>query len=97
MGPDGKCYVCNNGGFSWTTEADGFLRPTGRALDYTGGSIQRVDLETGAVETVSEALQVAGVHLPPDKYAAAVAVVYQVIAAGEPPGDLVPRLLTLSR
>lgn len=52
---------------------------------------------TGAVETVSEALQVAGVRLPPDKYAAAVAVVYQVIAAGEPPGDLVPRLLTLSR
>ncbi len=52
MGPDGKCYVCNNGGFSWTTEPDGLMRPTGRAQDYASGSIQRVDLETGAVETV---------------------------------------------
>ena len=28
MGPDGLCYVCNNGGFSWRTD-DGFTRPTG--------------------------------------------------------------------
>ena len=50
IGPDGKCYLCNNGGFSWTTGDDGFSRPTGRAEDYRGGSIQRVDLETGEVE-----------------------------------------------
>ncbi len=51
LGPDGHCYVCNNGGFSWRTD-DGFTRPTGAAADYKGGSIQRVDLSTGAVETL---------------------------------------------
>lgn len=51
IGPDGHCYVCNNGGFAWRTDA-GFSRPTGAASDYRGGSIQRVDLATGAVETL---------------------------------------------
>ncbi len=50
IGPDGKCYVCNNGGFNWITEPDGFLRPHGRADNYEKGGIQRVDLESGAVE-----------------------------------------------
>lgn len=49
IGPDGYCYVCNNGGFSWTTN-DGFTRPTGEAKDYKGGYIQRVCIETGEVE-----------------------------------------------
>jgi len=52
IGPDGHCYICNNGGFSWRTHDDGFLRPTGTPDDYTGGSIQRVNLSTGAVETL---------------------------------------------
>lgn len=52
VGPDGKCYVCNNGGFNWIHAEDGFARPHGRADAYTGGSIQRVDLETGVVETL---------------------------------------------
>jgi gluconolactonase len=51
LGPDGHCYVCNNGGFSWRTD-EGFKRPTGAAADYRGGAIQRVNLETGAVETL---------------------------------------------
>jgi gluconolactonase len=51
LGPDGHCYVCNNGGFSWRTD-DGFTRPTGEAADYTGGSIQRVNLAQGKVETL---------------------------------------------
>lgn len=51
LGPDGHCYVCNNGGFSWRTD-NGFTRPTGPAADYAGGSIQRVNLSTGAVETL---------------------------------------------
>lgn len=50
VGPDGKCYVCNNGGFNWIHADDGFVRPHGRADNYAGGSIQRVDLATGAVE-----------------------------------------------
>jgi gluconolactonase len=52
LGPDGKVYVCNNGGFRWLTQADSYLRPIGIAEEYTGGSIQRVDLATGAVETL---------------------------------------------
>jgi len=51
IGPDGHCYVCNNGGFNWRTDA-GFTRPTGAAADYQGGAIQRVDLASGAVETL---------------------------------------------
>ncbi len=50
IGPDGACYVCNNGGFNWITEADGFLRPHGRADDYEKAGIQRVDLATGKAE-----------------------------------------------
>jgi gluconolactonase len=49
LGPDGHCYVCNNGGFSWRTD-HGFTRPTGAAADYAGGSIQRVNLATGAID-----------------------------------------------
>lgn len=52
MGPDNQVYVCNNGGFNWITEADGYLRPHGRADAYSGGSIQRVDLASGKVETL---------------------------------------------
>ena len=51
IGPDGLCYVCNNGGFTWRTD-DGFTRPTGISTDYAGGSIQRVDLSSGSVETL---------------------------------------------
>lgn len=52
VGPDGICYVCNNGGFNWIHAKDGHARPHGRADHYAGGSIQRVDLATGAVEVL---------------------------------------------
>jgi gluconolactonase len=48
IGPDGACYVCNNGGFRWH-EQNGLLRPMLQADDYSGGRIERVDLATGAV------------------------------------------------
>ena len=51
VGPDGKCYVANNGGFEWHRE-DGHIRPLTQARDYTGGRIERVDLATGAVEVL---------------------------------------------
>ena len=51
IGPDGAVYICNNGGFSWDT-VDGLLRPIGTPADYTGGSIQRVDLNDGSVQTL---------------------------------------------
>src|SRR5688572_29963449 len=51
MGPDGKLYCCNNGGFGWF-EADGMLVPHGTADDYSGGRIERIDLASGAVEVL---------------------------------------------
>jgi len=51
IGPDGRAYVCNNGGFNWTEE-NGVLRPISQADDYSGGRIERIDLETGAVEVL---------------------------------------------
>ena len=51
LGPDGRLWVCNNGGMEWF-DRDGKLFPIGCARDYEGGSIQRIDLKTGAVETV---------------------------------------------
>src|SRR4051812_38498906 len=52
IGPDGKAYVCNNGGFNWLTADDGYMRPHGRADSYDGGRIERVDLETGKAEAL---------------------------------------------
>lgn len=51
IGPDGKCYVCNNGGFQWI-ERNGRLYPGEQPDDYRGGSIQRVDLDDGTFETL---------------------------------------------
>jgi gluconolactonase len=48
VGPDGAVYVCNNGGFAWH-EDGGMLFSLGKAADYKGGSIQRVELDTGRV------------------------------------------------
>ena len=52
IGPDGAVYVCNNGGFNWIEREDGLLAPHGTPDDYVTGSIQRVDLATGAVTTL---------------------------------------------
>ena len=49
IGPDGKLYCCNNGGFHYV-ESKGMLAPHGIAPDYSGGRIERIDLATGAVE-----------------------------------------------
>ena len=65
LGPDGHVYVCNNGGFSWRTDA-GFTRPTGPAAGYKGGSIQRVNLATGAVETLYAHCEGEPLHGPND-------------------------------
>ncbi|NMH97653.1 SMP-30/gluconolactonase/LRE family protein [Pseudonocardia acidicola] len=41
LGPDGAVYVCNNGGFGWSTRR-GLTAPGRQPDDYTGGRIQRV-------------------------------------------------------
>ncbi|HEY2995745.1 MAG TPA: SMP-30/gluconolactonase/LRE family protein [Methylomirabilota bacterium] len=54
MGPGGKIYVTNNGGFEWI-ERPGRLFPAVQAKNYTGGSIQVVDPETGKFDTLYDA------------------------------------------
>ncbi|MGH8007070.1 MAG: SMP-30/gluconolactonase/LRE family protein [Candidatus Binatia bacterium] len=49
IGPDGKMYVCNNGGFKFTPDGHISLDPPD---GYTGGYIQRVDIDSGKVETL---------------------------------------------
>ena len=49
IGPDGRVYVCNNGGFEWHDVA-GLTVPGNQPRDYIGGRIQRVNLQTGAVD-----------------------------------------------
>ena len=51
LGPDGRCYVCNNGGFEWR-EINGQPVPGLQGPDYEGGRIEAVDLETGEVEVL---------------------------------------------
>jgi gluconolactonase len=51
VGPDGKVYVCNNGGFEWH-EMGGLTIPGEQPADYIGGRIQRIDPATGRVEDV---------------------------------------------
>lgn len=51
IGPDGKCYVCNNGGFQWH-ERNGLLFPGEQPDDYSGGRIERIDLDTGDIEVL---------------------------------------------
>ena len=53
IGPDGRCYICNNGGFAWR-KRDGTLLPRGSAPEYKSGSIQAVNLKTGAVQVLYE-------------------------------------------
>lgn len=51
IGPDGAVYICNDGGFQWG-EIDGMTVPGHTPDNYTRGSIQRVDLNTGKCETL---------------------------------------------
>jgi gluconolactonase len=51
FGPDGHLYVCNNGGFNWRHE-NGKVFPAGQPADYSGGRIERVNIETGKVDVL---------------------------------------------
>jgi len=51
IGPDGRCYICNNGGMVFH-ERDGMCFPGHAAADATPGWIEAVNLETGVVEVL---------------------------------------------
>jgi gluconolactonase len=67
IGPDGAAYVCNNGGSLIMPEefdAPGAeVRPN---PDYEGGSIQRVDLATGAFTTLYDSCDGRALYAPND-------------------------------
>ncbi len=65
IGPDGCCYVCNNGGFNWNESQDG-LRPTGKADDHSGGRIEKIDLQTGEVTRLYDRAQNGPLSAPND-------------------------------
>jgi len=49
IGPDGRCYICNNGGMTFQPVGD-LLLPGAAPDVYRGGWIEAVDLDTGAHE-----------------------------------------------
>ena len=49
IGPDGMVYICNNGGIKWAEDGG---PAEGLPAGYKGGSIQRVNLASGKVETL---------------------------------------------
>jgi gluconolactonase len=55
LAPDGSVIVCNNGGFHWT-DMGGLLIPGHQPDDYSGGRLERVDLATGKVERLFDAV-----------------------------------------
>jgi len=69
LGPDGKLYVCNSGGWRWTefgpVTIPGDHQGT-QADDYIGGRIQRVDPATGAVEDLYTECNGIGLRAPND-------------------------------
>lgn len=66
IGPDGKVYLCNNGGFKWHDSAEHGIRPIGQADDYAGGWIETVDLATGRVERLYERTEAGPLRGPND-------------------------------
>jgi gluconolactonase len=62
---DGCCYVCNSGGFAWHEDEHG-LRPAGIATDYSGGRIERINLDTGAVDLLYDRTDVGMLRGPND-------------------------------
>ncbi len=55
LGPDGAVYITNNGGAFNFHDMGGLNIPGPTPTTHVGGSIQRVDLKTGHVETMYDA------------------------------------------
>jgi gluconolactonase len=54
LGPDGKLYVCNNGGAYDFVDIGGLTVTHQPPADHEGGRIERIDIETGDVERLYE-------------------------------------------
>jgi gluconolactonase len=51
FGPDGQLYICNSGGFAWERR-NGLSYPVRQADDYSGGRIERINIDTGKLEVI---------------------------------------------
>lgn len=56
LGPDGKLYVCNNGGFEWSYDM-GLTLPGHQARDYAGGRTEVIDIQSGKVERLYDVVE----------------------------------------
>jgi len=66
LGPDGRLFVCNNGGLDWESDPNRNL-PLGRSRSsYVGGRIQAIDLATGRVEDIYDACDGMALKAPND-------------------------------
>ncbi|MDF2810299.1 MAG: gluconolaconase [Microvirga sp.] len=65
LGPDGHCYVCNNGGVRFHKDEHG-IRPAGQDPSYRSGRIERVDLRTGLVEVLYDRTEAGPIRSPND-------------------------------
>jgi len=65
IGPDGRCYVCNNGGVSFRT-INGRTLPGFPPAGYEGGWIDVVDINTGRVERLYETCNGTQLNAPND-------------------------------
>lgn len=66
IGPDGACYVCNNGGMEFHRSRSGLLFPGEQSPDYETGRIERVDLATGEVTRLYASCDGIGLRGPND-------------------------------
>ena len=64
IGPDGRVYICNSGGWRYQTESNGIQRTIGQSLD--AGWIEAVDLTAGSVERLYTASTNAPLRAPND-------------------------------
>ena len=66
MGPDGFCYVANNGGFSFKQRDDGRWVTSGTPDDYVTGRIDRVNIDTGEFTTLYDKIGTSRIRGPND-------------------------------
>ena len=67
LGPDGALYVCDNGGNFDFVDLGGMLVPGPQTPDtWAGGSIRRVDLDSGQVTTLYTDCDGEALHAPND-------------------------------
>ena len=66
MGPDGFCYVVNNGGFSFKQRDDGRWVTSGTPDEYVTGRIERVNIDTGEFTTLYDKIGTSRIRGPND-------------------------------